>query len=75
MLHAYQTEKLHDLHEALSRKENAAGLLDEILRRADFIPWFSGTADTALGKGTAESVVVQHHLWLMLTELPNRQAC
>ncbi len=36
MLRAYQAEKLQDLHEALTRKESMAGLLDEVCRMAKF---------------------------------------
>ncbi len=50
-----------------------AGLLDEVHRMADFILRLSSMAAVALGKGMAETVVVQCHLWLMLTKLPKAQ--
>lgn len=55
------------------KKENAAGLLDEVRRTADFILRLSSTAAIALGKGMAEAVSAQCHLWLTLTELPETQ--
>ena len=73
MLQAYQAEKLRDLHEALTKKESVAGLLDEVRRTADFILRLSSTAAVALGKGMADTVVAQRHLWLTLTELPEAQ--
>lgn len=73
MLQAYQAEKLRDLHEALRRNENVIGLLDEIRRTADFNLRLSSTTAVALGKGMAETVVAQRHLWLTLTELPETQ--
>lgn len=73
MLQAYQAEKLQDLHHALSKGENATAILDEVRRTADFILRLSSTAASALGKGMAETVVAQRHLWLTLTELPDGQ--
>lgn len=65
-LRAYRAEKLRDLHKALLKK-------DRTCRTADFILQLSSTVAMALGKGMAETLVVQHHLWLTLTELPEVQ--
>ncbi|KAF7661631.1 hypothetical protein LDENG_00256150 [Lucifuga dentata] len=73
MLQAYQAEKLQDLHQALSKGENPVAILDEVRRTAGFILRLSSTAAIALGKGMAETVVAQRHLWLTLTELPEGQ--
>lgn len=73
MLQAYQAKKLRDLHEGPLKKENTAGLLDKARRMADFILCLSSTAAVVLGKGMAEAVVAQRHLWLTLTELPKAQ--
>ncbi|KAF7648116.1 hypothetical protein LDENG_00161980 [Lucifuga dentata] len=70
MLQAYQAEKLQDLHQALSKGENPLAILDEARRTADFILRLSSTAAIVLGRGMAETVVAQSHLWLTLNELP-----
>ncbi|XP_044050275.1 uncharacterized protein LOC122875354 [Siniperca chuatsi] len=59
MLQAYQVEKLWDLHEALV-KDNAAGLLDEVHRMADFI--LSSTAADLDVKGTVKHRVAPKHV-------------
>ena len=72
MLQAYQAERLQELHVIVS-KENDAVLLDKVYGTADFILSSSSIAAVALGRGMAETVVAQRHLWLTLTELPETQ--
>lgn len=70
MLQVYQTELLAEL--SMAAGEPHTELLDEIWAMADFILHVSRCTMLALGKSMGATVVAQHHLWMTLSQVPER---
>ena len=72
LLQTYQAMCLAELDSLLPAGSPASSLLDEIRVATDYTLRMTRCAALALGRGMATTVVAQRHLWLTLSDMPDR---
>ncbi|XP_027901587.1 uncharacterized protein LOC114162038 [Xiphophorus couchianus] len=72
MLQTYQAMCLSELGAQMPPDSHLIPLLNEIRITADYILRTSRCAALSLGRGMASTVVAQRHLWLTLSDVPDR---
>lgn len=73
MLQTYQAMSLAELDDLVPDGSPAKELLREIRIATDYSLRMSRCAAVSLGRGMASSVVSMRHLWLTLTDMPDRE--
>nr|XP_013884265.1 PREDICTED: uncharacterized protein LOC106532682 [Austrofundulus limnaeus] len=72
MFQTYKAMALAELADQMPQEKLLLPLLNEIRLSSDHILCVSRCAALALGKGMASTVVVQRHLWLTLSDVPDK---
>lgn len=72
MLQTYQAMLLAELGSLVPSESQLSPLLNEVRVATDYILRASRCAALSLGRGMASTVVAQRHLWLTLSDVPDR---
>jgi hypothetical protein len=72
MLQTYQAMRLAELGSLMPADSPTVPLLNEVRLATDYILRVSRCAALSLGRGMASTVVAQRHLWLTLSDVPER---
>ncbi|XP_053354207.1 uncharacterized protein LOC128526406 [Clarias gariepinus] len=72
LLQTYQAMCLAELGSLVPQESPFCALLNEVRTATDYILRMSRCAALSLGRGMASAVVAQRHLWLTLSDIPDR---